>query len=229
MKAFLLFVIASLGIITAAQARTIIGYDSNNNYKPVVVEEGRYYPGVAMYPLLGAPTVLQVYQGGTGGSSFTAGECLKGNGTGAQGGSAVTSPTIAPYSLAGVPKAYYEQHDGISINVGANNGNLVMSYGIDDTLSYLTPTFVINPITGAPTMENFCFLEALDVLTDITVDISNLVAYSQEVVTDFGANVVQTGSGAVELVARIGSSVSVLTSETILYSKSFSYTTSHCQ
>lgn len=50
-----------------ALAKTITGYDTNDNFKPVQVEEGKYYKGISMFPneLLGGSCFFGA-QGGTG-------------------------------------------------------------------------------------------------------------------------------------------------------------------
>lgn len=53
-KILILSLIFSALFAGIVQSRTITGYDTNNNYEPVVVESGKYYPGVSLYPQLGA-------------------------------------------------------------------------------------------------------------------------------------------------------------------------------
>lgn len=72
MRRFFLVALLTSLIACAVSAKTIIGYDSNNGYKPVVVEAGKYYPGISFERPLGASCTIP-QQGGTGICSFNAG------------------------------------------------------------------------------------------------------------------------------------------------------------
>lgn len=110
---------------------------------------------------------------------------------------------------------------------GANNCNIVKSFGVENTLSSFDVRWQLDA-TGFPSGGlNFTFLEAKTDLTNVKIKISNLVAYTSQSKNDFFANVVTSGSGYVNFVIKYGfeSDLANLTT-IILYNKTFGFVNS---
>lgn len=126
-----------------------------------------------------------------------------------------TSITSNTNEVSGQPSTF---------SAGANNCNIVRSYGIDDTLTFMTNAYALNnqffPIGGL----NFTYLEADTDLTNVNIKISNLVAYTSQIKNDFFTNVVESGSGYVRFLIKYGFDNGGLDVETIvLYQKDFGF------
>lgn len=99
-----------------------------------------------------------------------------------------------------------------SYNVLANNSNVVESYDINNTLSFLSPTYtrslafdnngVLQPIPVDS--GSFQFLEAKNDLSNLTFSFSNIVAQVRAVKYDFFGTSVVTASGKARLMMLIG-------------------------
>ena len=106
---------------------------------------------------------------------------------------------------------------------GANNINNVLSYGIGNTLSYISNRFQLDP-TGFPTSENFVYLEAEEEIKDMTIDITELVAYTNQLKNDFFSNIVTSGSGYARLIIKYGYDFDLAgLTEIELYRKDFGF------
>lgn len=92
---------------------------------------------------------------------------------------------------------------------------------IENTLSFLTTSLA--SVGGTPTLEGFTFIEALNELSNITVNISDVNAFCTQRVIDFFGDEVLSGSGYVRLVLKIGTSINSITESYILHQKDFSY------
>jgi hypothetical protein len=109
---------------------------------------------------------------------------------------------------------------------GANNCNLIESYGIEDTLSFMSPRYQLRndnlfPVGG----DGYTFLSAKNELTNVNIKISNLVASTSQSKTDFFDHVVTSGSGFAELVVLYGfdDGVGNNVEEIVLYRKNFGF------
>jgi len=91
-----------------------------------------------------------------------------------------------------------------TITLGANNCNIVEKYGIDDTLSFMDNKYSLNEFGFPNNGLSFTYLEAQEELTNVTIDISNLDAYTRQSKNDFFSNIVLTGSGYVKFVIKYG-------------------------
>lgn len=106
---------------------------------------------------------------------------------------------------------------------GANNITNVKQYGIEDTLSYISNRFQLGGL-GFPTSENFAYVEALEDLEDVTINITDLVAYTSQTKNDFFSNIVLSGSGYVRFVVRYGYDIDIPNLTQIeLYRKDFDF------
>ena len=107
---------------------------------------------------------------------------------------------------------------------GANNCLSVINGGIENTLSFFQVIQQLDDV-GNPTAENFTYLEAKNDLTNVTIKITDLIAYTSQSKNDFFSNIVLTGSGSVKFVVKYG--YDIATSETIiLYEKNFGFVNS---
>jgi hypothetical protein len=110
---------------------------------------------------------------------------------------------------------------------GANNCNIVKSFGVENTLSSFDNRWQLDA-TGFPSGGlNFTFLEAKTDLTNVKIKISNLSAYTSQSKNDFFANVVTSGSGYVNFVIKYGFESDLANLTTIvLYNKTFGFVNS---
>lgn len=110
-------------------------------------------------------------------------------------------------------------------NWGASNINIVEKYGIEDTLSFIENRNVLNSFYF-PISENFTLIEAKEDLTNVIINIKDLIAYTYQFKNDFFSNIVTSGSGFSKLVLKYGYNIdgsgSDLT-EVVLYSKFFGF------
>lgn len=105
------------------------------------------------------------------------------------------------------------------IFTSANNANVVQEYGIENTLSFLSPTQNTN-VAGVLNDEGFTYLYAQNDLTDVTINITNIIANSRSVKSAVGGNIT-TASGYVRFVVKTGIDVDNIDNEYILYSRTF--------
>jgi hypothetical protein len=101
----------------------------------------------------------------------------------------------------------------------ANNANVVEESGVENTLSF----FDINVNTNTPGVlndEGFSYLYIQNELTNVTININNIVAYSQSKVLAPGNNIT-SASGYVRFVIKTGIDVDNINNEYILYSRTF--------
>ena len=104
---------------------------------------------------------------------------------------------------------------------GCNSANVTVEYGIQDTLSFLSPQFALT--NGIPNGEAFTFIQARNDLTNVTISIKDVSATARQVVNNFFSDKVLTGSGYIKLVVKIGVDVSNITESYTLWQHDFSY------
>jgi hypothetical protein len=101
----------------------------------------------------------------------------------------------------------------------ANNANIVLEYGVENTLSFLSPSVSTNS-AGVLDDEAFTYLYAQNDLSNVEINITNVLAETQLFI---GTDVL-TASGYVRLVVKTGIDVDNITDEYILYSRTFTNT-----
>ena len=112
---------------------------------------------------------------------------------------------------------------------GSNNSNIVNKYGIDNTLSFMSNRYAINFYLSGNSFPNdglnFTYLEALENLSNVKIEIRNLQAYTSQTKSDFFSSIVTSGSGRVRLVVKYGYDFQNGTDMTteILYEKNFGF------
>lgn len=95
---------------------------------------------------------------------------------------------------------------------GVNNSNKIIEYGINNTLSFLSPvyaTVAANDALGNPWMVpnaslSFTYIEAQNDLSNVQIDITNINATSNAVFQSFGGTTILTGSGYAKLLVVVG-------------------------
>lgn len=109
-----------------------------------------------------------------------------------------------------------------NLNQGINSASLVSKYGIDDTLGYISNVYALNSIGFPNGGLNFTFLEAKDDLTNVNINITDLVASSYSLIDD-PTLIIQSASGYVKFVIKYGyETVSGLDmTEIVLYNRVF--------
>lgn len=118
-------------------------------------------------------------------------------------------------------------HNGVTITNGANNCNIVQSFGIENTLSSFSNTWQLNTIGFPSGGLNFTFLEAKNDLTNVQIKIRDLLAYTSQDKDDFFTNIVLSGSGYVNFVIKYGFEYDLPNLTTIvLYNKTFGFVNS---
>jgi len=113
--------------------------------------------------------------------------------------------------------------DEIKVLTSANNANITDEYGIQSTLSFLEPQVNTNT-AGVLNDENFTYISAQNDLTNVTINITNIVAYSQSLKS--GVDNITSASGYVRFVVKTGIDVDNIENEYILYSRTFGNSTS---
>lgn len=106
---------------------------------------------------------------------------------------------------------------------GCNSANAVIKSDIKNTLSFISPSYTLNSF-GLPTDENFSFIEAINELTNLTIDITNIQAECTQNAVDFFDDEVVSGSGFVKLWVKIGTDIDNITEEYVLWQQDFEYT-----
>lgn len=115
-------------------------------------------------------------------------------------------------------------NNAFTILTAANNANTVQEHEIDNTLSFLSTTYGTN-LPGVLNNENFTYLYALNDLTNVTINIKNIIAYSNSLKIAFDNNIT-SASGYVRFVVKTGIDVDNIEQEYILYSRTFGNSTS---
>lgn len=119
-------------------------------------------------------------------------------------------------------------HNGKTTKIGANNGLLVKSFGIEDTLTSFQSEFALDNFYNFPQDGlAFAFLEAKNTLTDVNISITDLIAYSSQSKTNFFGNTVLGGGGSIKFVVKYGYESDLANLTTIvLYEKNFGFVNS---
>lgn len=113
------------------------------------------------------------------------------------------------------------------IFTSANNANVIQEQGIENTLSFIFPRVNTN-VPGVLNDEGFTYLYAQNDLTDVTININNIIASSKSTVVAPGSNIT-TASGYVRFVVKTGIDVDNIDNEYILYSRTFNNSSSSVQ
>lgn len=138
--------LAVFGFVGFSQAK-IIGYDTNNNFEPVEVEEGKYYPGVSLYPPLGALRVFTIPQGGTGTSTVPSnGQMLISDGT-KYIFTASSSLGVLPANAIFTSLTSTNSFATNSIFTNATSTNLNVSGSLNLPLNSVTDAMVVDALT----------------------------------------------------------------------------------
>jgi len=95
-------------------------------------------------------------------------------------------------------------HTGQTDRSGANNINNTLSWEINNTLSFIDNRYALNSFGFPNDGLNFTYLEAENELKDVVINITDLVAYTEQYKTDFFTNIVLSGSGYVKFVIKYG-------------------------
>lgn len=116
-------------------------------------------------------------------------------------------------------------HDGVTFISGANNCNVIESYGIDNTLSFMSNRYALNSFGFPNDGLNFTYLEASEQLTNVNIKITDLVAYTRQFKNDFFTNIVLSGSGYVKFVIKYGydNTIGNELETIVLYEKNFGF------
>lgn len=111
-----------------------------------------------------------------------------------------------------------------TIRVGSNNCNILTSYGVEDSLTFMTNRYALDSIGFPNDGLNFTYLEAQSNLSNVHIKIRDLVAYTRQTKNDFFANIVESGSGYVKFVVKYGYENDLLNLTTlVLYEKNFDF------
>lgn len=126
------------------------------------------------------------------------------------------SSTVNTNDLLNIPTTF---------TTGSNNSNIVEKYGIDNTLSFMSNRYALNSFGFPNDGLNFTYLEAQEELTNVTIDITDLNAFTRQSKNDFFSNIVLSGSGYVKFVVKYGFDNGIGNDlETIvLYEKNFGF------
>jgi hypothetical protein len=97
----------------------------------------------------------------------------------------------------------YRTHDRF-IKLGANNCNVVKSYGIEDTLTFFSTRYVINGAEFPTEGLSYSYIEAKSELSNIEVKITDLKAYSSQIRANIGTSIITSANGVVRLYLKYG-------------------------
>jgi len=97
-------------------------------------------------------------------------------------------------------------------NLGANNANKVIDYGINNTLSFLSPQYATVLATDVDGNDwqvpndslSFTFIEAVNDLSNVQIEITNLNAYSFASFNSTFGTTILTGTGYAKLLVVVG-------------------------
>lgn len=108
------------------------------------------------------------------------------------------------------------------IRTGVNPSNTTLKYAIGNTLSFISNKVSLN-VSGQPNFEAFSYLYATSTLTNVSIRLTNVEAYSLLNKTQtFGSTI--TGSALIQFVVQVGDDIDNIDDEYILYSKSYGNT-----
>ena len=113
-----------------------------------------------------------------------------------------------------------------TLNLGANNCNIVESYEIDNSLSFISNRYAL--VNGFPNDGlNFTYLEFATDQKDVTFEFSEILAYSFQTYTNTLSTDVLSGSGSVQFVVKIGFDEFDTNMQTyVLYERTFGFVNS---
>lgn len=113
---------------------------------------------------------------------------------------------------------------GRKLIAGANNCNVVTTYGVENTLSFIDNTYALNALGMPNEGLNFTYIEALEELTNVNFSFTEVSAYTHQLKNNHQDNHVLTGSGYVKFVVKVGASFDDTNIRTyILYQKNFGF------
>jgi hypothetical protein len=113
----------------------------------------------------------------------------------------VASTGLARYTASGTASSPIPTIS--NLNSGVNNANEVNKYGIENTLSFISNNYALNSIGFPNDGLNFTYLEAVNELTNIKINITDIVAYSNSEIED-ESELITSASGNVKLVIKYG-------------------------
>lgn len=101
-----------------------------------------------------------------------------------------------------------DEDDQNITRTGSNNALVIDEYGIERSLGFISSRYALVPgINGGfypDSGNNFTYLQAANELSSITINITNLVAYAQQVVLDGVGTSIDSATGRVRLVVNVG-------------------------
>lgn len=106
----------------------------------------------------------------------------------------------------------------------ANNANITTKFEVKNTLSFLSTELNTN-FAGELNTENFSYLYAQNLLTNVQIRITNIDASSSSQKVDVGG-VITSASGYAKFVVRVGIDIDNIEDEYVLYSRTFTNTSS---
>ncbi len=118
----------------------------------------------------------------------------------------------------------YSSFSGITSEIrrGVNPSNTTLKYAIGNTLSFISNVVGLD-VSGQPNFEAFSYLYATSTLTNVSIRLTNVEAYSLlNKIEGFGTTI--TGSALIEFVVQVGNDVDNIDDEYVLYSKSYGNT-----
>lgn len=125
--------------------------------------------------------------------------------------------------VANVSRSHIGSVDVTStVCTGANNSMVVLNYGIENTLSYISETYAISNIDGDIADENFCYVQLKEDASNVTIKITDLDASVFQSMIDIDG-IITAASGRVRLVVRVGLDVDHTLNEYVLYNKDFGF------
>lgn len=108
---------------------------------------------------------------------------------------------------------------------GVNTANVTLDYGVDNSLSYISLVYASNA-GGFLNDENFVYLQALNELTNITVNLTNINAYSSQLKIGEDVAIADEAEALIEFVIQVGLNKDSISQEYVIYSRSFGNTES---
>ena len=108
-----------------------------------------------------------------------------------------------------------------------NNANNQLSFGIKNTVSFISLATPVSPVTGNLGSEGLVFLEAESDLTNVTFNISGVDAYVEQDILNWDVGIpltrVLSGSGGMRLYIKVGADVDNITDTYLVWEDSYSY------
>jgi hypothetical protein len=121
----------------------------------------------------------------------------------------------------------FRTHDTF-IKLGANNSNVVNNFGVENTLSFFSTRYAINGAEFPTDGLSYTYLEAKSDLSNIKVEITDLIAYSSQLRANIGTSIITSANGVVRLYLKYGfdDGYGADLETIVLYEKTFTNTSS---